>query len=476
MVYDLIVIGGGPVGLVASKLAAGLNRKVALIERDKLGGECTLTGCIPSKTLIHYAQVIHYARKAESLGIKADFTGLDTTFILEKIRQTVDEIYSTHTPDILCASGIDVLFGEPVFQDPFTLVLNNCTLRAKKYLIATGSRPLIPPIEGINNVSYLTNRNLFALSQLPQSMLILGGGPIGVELGQALHRLGTRVTIVELNDNILFKEDPELTAILREHLMQEGIILATGIKATKVVCNNGYISLACEDKENNKYDLQAEKLLVAVGRRPNIEGLGLESIGITADSKGIRVNSALQTAVSHIYACGDVIGPYQFSHMAEYQARIAVRNALFPLFKQHVDYRHKVWVTFTNPELATAGLNEQEARAQYGEDIKIYQQAYKETDRGKTDEALSGHAKFICDKKGYILGATILGARAGELIGEIQLGSYYKHKLGDLYFVIHPYPTYLEVIKHAAKRAYIDSIQSKRWLSWVAYMLGYRKK
>ena len=247
-------------------------------------------------------------------------------------------------------------------------------------------------------------------------------------------------------------------------------MFATGVKATKVVQHGEHISLTCEDKENKSYDLQAESLLVAVGRKPNIEGLGLESIGIATNAKGIQVNSALQTTVPHIYACGDVTGPYQFSHMAEYQARIAVRNAVFPLFKQHVDYRYKAWVTFTSPEFATAGLNEHEAQAQYGESIKIYQQAYKETDRGKTDGALLGHAKFICDTKGRILGATILGARAGELIGEIQLGSYYNRKLGDLYFVIHPYPTYSDVIKHAAKRAYINSVQNNRWLKIAAYI------
>jgi pyruvate/2-oxoglutarate dehydrogenase complex dihydrolipoamide dehydrogenase (E3) component len=472
--YDIVIIGGGPAGLVASKLAAGLKRKVALIEKDKLGGECTITGCIPSKALIHSARCVYNASLLKQFGLKVETQELDTSLILEHVRDVVQEVYATHTPEILRKSSIDVYFDEPTFKDPYTMQVGNHTLRAKKFIIATGSRPFIPPLPGIDKVPYLTNRSLFALSTLPQSMIILGGGPIGIEMAQSLNRLGVKITVVEMADRILAKEDPELTTLLAEQFIAEGVLVKTSSKATKVIQNNGFITLSLVDKENSGTAIQAETLLIAVGRQPNVESLGLENIGVALTSKGIQVNAALQTTVPHIYACGDIVGPYQFSHMAEYQARIAVRNALFPWFKQRVDYTHKTWVTFSDPELATAGLSEQEARAAYGDSINIYRHSYDNTDRGKTDGVTTGLGKFICDRKGRILGATILGPRAGELIGEIQVGSYYNRRLGDLYTIIHPYPTYSDVITRAAKDAYIDSIKRNVLLRLLGSLFGYR--
>ena len=276
-------------------------------------------------------------------------------------------------------------------------------------------------------------------------------------------KLGTEITIIERNETILPREDAEIVPMLEQTLKESGVNVRTGLTAVKVYTTDQGVALECIDSQKNTITLFAEKLLIAVGRSPNIEELALEKAGIEYTQKGITVNNKLQTTAKNIYAAGDVVGPYMFSHMAEYQASIATRNALIPFFKKKVDYNHAVWVTFSDPELAATGLTEKEARQQYGNTIMIYKTYFKNYDRPRTDSRRTGMAKFICDKKGYIIGAHIFGARAGDIIGEIQLGKYYNHKLKDFYPVIHPYPTYTDVIWQASKQAYIESLKNN-WL------------
>ncbi len=474
--YDLIVIGGGPVGLISSKIAAGFGKKVALIEKERLGGDCTITGCVPSKTLIALANYIHYAQDLAPFNCNFSAACLDTSKVLEHVHQIVEEIYAGHTPELLQQQGIEVIFGEASFIDQHTILVNGNKLTSHSFVIGTGSRPFVPPIEGLDSVPYLTNKNFFDLTSLPRSLLILGGGPIGIELGSCLQRLGTQVTIIEQNERILPREEEELVILLSKNLQKDGVILKTRHKAIKAFEQDDQITLECLDSNQNKVIVSAEKLLIAVGRRPNIEGLNLENAGVAVTPKGITVSQTLQTTAKNIYAAGDVVGPYLFSHMAEYQATIATRNALIPFFKKKVDYRQVVWVTFSDPELASSGLTEQAAKELYGDRIKVYRSSYAQSDRPRTDGRTEGMAKYICDSKGYLIGAHIYGARAGELIAELQVSKYYRIKLASLYQVIHPYPTYSAITWQAAKKAYIESLQNQWFLKLVRKLMGYFKR
>jgi pyruvate/2-oxoglutarate dehydrogenase complex dihydrolipoamide dehydrogenase (E3) component len=471
--YDIIIIGGGPAGLVASKFARGLGKRVALIEKNKLGGECTWTGCIPSKTLIRVAQVAYSAKNLREYGLAcAQDIVLDTTKVMAHIHAVIKHVASSHTADKLEALGIDVFFGSPFFTGNHTIGLNGQVLSAKKFIIATGTSPFIPPVEGLSTVSYLTNQTVFNLKKLPQSMIILGAGPIGIEIANCLNRLGVKITLIEMGSHILPREDSEITRILNDQLIKEGVLIKTEHKAIRATQSGGVINLDCVSSDSKPFQVQADSILVATGRVPNIEGLHLDTVHISTGPKGVIVDDWLRTSVAHIYACGDIVGPYQFSHMAEYQAIIAVRNALIPFFKKKVDYRQAVWVTFTEPEFASAGLNESEARARYGDNIVVYRKKYTDLDRSQTDGNTIGLGKFICDTRGKILGAHILGARAGELIHEVQLGKYYNVKFFNFYPVIHAYPTYSELIWQGSKDAYVDHLQKSFLIRLARFIFG----
>lgn len=472
--YDLIIIGGGAAGLVASKLAKGLGKKVAIVEKEeRLGGECTWTGCVPSKTLIRIAHLIAASKDTRNFYQNASIEcTLDSSKIMAAIHNKRKEIYKTHTPETLKKIGIDIFFGPAQFLDQSTIQLSNEILKAKKIVIATGSRPMVPPIEGLASINYLTNETIFELNKLPKSMVILGAGPIGIELAGALHKLGVTITIVERSEHILPKEDTELTHLLMQKLIQDGIDIKTSHTLSKVSKKNETIELICNTSNDRQVIVHAESLLVAVGRKPNVEYLNLDTIGVKTNPTGIIVNKKMQTTVPSIYACGDVVGPYQFSHMAEYQATIAVQNAFVPLFKKHVDYSNVIWVTFSDPELASAGLTESQARSTYGDSIITYTLKYNEIDRTKIDNNEFGICKVICDSKGYIIGAHILGERAGELIHEIQLGKYYNFRLWDFYKPIHAYPTYSEIIWHLSKRAYVAKLKNNLFIRFIKWITG----
>lgn len=475
--YDIIVIGGGGGGLTSAKLARGLGKKVALVEKDKLGGECTWTGCVPSKAIIKSAAVAYTANHLSKFGLTPRETvAFDTTQVMDHVRGVVEKVYRTHTPDTLTKLGIDVLFGEPVFIDNHHIGLEKRTISAHKFVLATGSVPFVPPIEGLDTVDYLTNQNLFALDQLPKSMIILGGGPIGAEMASALNRLGVSITVMEMQERILPREDEELVEILTKKFKAEGISLLTNMRASSVTKTDRGVQVTGVRSDGSEHAVEAERLLVALGRRPNVTGLHLENVGVNVGKKSVEVNEYLQTTVPNIYACGDVVGPYLFSHMAFYQATIAVRNAFVPFFKKKMDYRNVSWVTFTDPELATAGLTELAAREQYGDNISIYRYRYDQLDRAYTDCQTEGFGKFICDKRGRLIGAHILGARAGELICEVQVAKTYNLDFADLYSVIHPYPTYSELIWHSAKQRYIDKLRNNLGVKIVQWLRKLGKK
>ncbi|MBM7557420.1 dihydrolipoyl dehydrogenase family protein [Halanaerobacter jeridensis] len=471
--YDLIVIGGGAAGITSAFTAQGLGKKVAIVEENKLGGECTWSGCVPSKALIKASKVAHESQTADKYGIKTTVE-IDDEEVLDYVNSVIQKVYQKENPEVFAEAGITVFKERAEFVDGQTLNVGTEEITADKIMIATGSKPFVPPIPGLDEVDYLTNESFFELSELPASMIVLGGGAIGVELAQALNRLGVEVTIVEMQDNILPREEPELVNILRDKLVAEGVNLLTGYKAEQVAQNDEQlIEVTAVDKAENERTVSAEKLLVAVGRKPNTETLNLDEIGVETKRQGIVVDQTLKTSVPNIYACGDIVGPYRFSHVSNYEGVTATLNAVLPLpIKRKVDYSNLLWVTYTDPELAHLGLTEAQAREEYGEQIKIYEYDYAELDRAETDSNGEGKAEFICDKKNKIIGVHILGARAGELIHESQVLKNLNQPLTKLNAMIHAYPTYSELNKQVGKEAQIKGLKEK--FSWVDKLMWWR--
>ncbi len=462
--YDLIILGGGSAGFVAAKVARGFGKSVAMVEKGKLGGECTNFGCIPSKTLIRAARAAHETRNLETFGLKAEGpVVLDTKNVMRHVRSTVQKVYDSHLPASFDALGIDVYFGAPRFLDNHRVDIGDKTLSGGKFIVATGSSPSVPPIDGINDVPYLTNSTIFGMEELPQSLIVLGGGPIGVELASAFNRLNVKTTVVEALDGILFREDRELAGMLAERLRSEGLKILTSAKVVKASNKPGVISLEIEGEGGGTKELVAEAFLVASGRKPNTEGLDLEKAGVLYGAGGVVVNDRLQTSADNIYACGDVTGPYRFSHMSEYQAVIACRNAFVP-FQKRVDYTNVIWATFTDPELAHAGLTEEEARAVHGDGVRVLRYEYGNADKARTDSEEYGRSKIILDERGGVLGAHILGANASDVIHEVQLARQFNIPFSKIWEAIHIYPSYSDVVRNPSKYYYGDELRKKLWV------------
>ncbi|MDD5258369.1 MAG: dihydrolipoyl dehydrogenase [bacterium] len=464
--FDVIVIGGGAAGLVAATGTAGLGARTALVEKNKLGGDCTWYGCIPSKALLRSAQVFSLFKRTDEFGLTGN-AQIKTSGVMAHVRDVARQTSLHIPPDLFEKRGISLLTGAAKFMDNHTIELNGLKISAKRFIICTGSQPLVPPIEGLQDINYLTNENIFDLQDLPKSLAVLGGGPIGVELSQAFSKLGVEVSIIEMTDRILFREDTEAAAVLTAALVKDGVKIYAGQKAVKFSTEDQVIAITMENKDKEHSTIKAEKVLVAVGRVPNCAGLDLEKAGVKYSGKGIQVDNTLRTTANNIYASGDVVGPYQFSHMAEYQAIIAVGNALFP-FKRKTNYQAVPWCTFTDPELAHAGLTEDEARNRY-KNIKVYRSFYRDNDRAITDLEETGFAKVICDRKGYVLGAHIVGANAGEIIHECVLAMSAKLKIGQLSSTLHIYPTLSQVVKRSADQYYTDLLSA----GWVKTLSRY---
>lgn len=457
--YDLIILGGGGAGITSAMLAHGLGKKVALIDKKRFGGECTWSGCVPSKSLLHTAKMLWTARHPENYGLSVqEQIRISGDGVMASVLKTVREIYEGEKPETFEALGMTAIENASVhFVDPHTIEVNGKTLRAGKFLIATGSSPLVPPVPGLSGVPYHTNETIFTLATLPASLTIMGGGPIGIELAQAMNRLGVAVTVVEMAPAILIREEAELSAMLAGILAREGIRLLTGAKVLSA--ENPEKPTVVYEKDGKSDKISADALLIAAGRKPNTEGLGLETIGLAHDRRGIAVDNHMRTNVKNIYAAGDVVGPYQFSHVANYQAIAATSNALLPI-RRSVNYDAVPWCTFTDPELARSGLTEAEAQEKFGSKIRVYRAKYAKLDRARTEHTTEGLAKFVCHANGKILGVHILGERAGEVMHEAHAARTLGIPLYRLDKVIHTYPTYSELIRQAARAAYIDRISS----------------
>ena len=448
-VYDVIVIGGGGAGLSAAFTTAGFGKKTLLVEKNKLGGECTWNGCIPSKALIHLAELHQAAREAGA-------TVPDPGNPFKQVHEVREAVYTHESPEVLAERGVETLIGEAKFTGRDRIEVNGEAYKAKKFILAIGSRALVPPVPGLSETPHLTNESLFELNAVPKSALVMGGGPIGLEMAQALSRLGSRVTVVEMLDRVLFREDPDAAEVVEEKLRSEGIELLTGAKAVAAAPAGQGAALTVEIGGERRI-LEAEALLVAVGRGSGVGGLNPEAAGIEQTPKGVKTNTKLRTTNPRVYAAGDIAGPYAFSHMAEYQGVLAAMNAILP-FKQNGSYRHVAWTTFTEPEIAAAGLSEAEARKRYGKRIRVYKHRFEDLDRGRTVPGTKGLVKVILGPRGKVVGAHISGPRAGELICEIQVLKTLGIPFHKLRGVIHPYPTYADILRQIAKKAALDRI------------------
>jgi len=460
--YDIGVIGGGAAGLTVTSGCAQLGAKTLLIEKEKeLGGDCLHFGCVPSKTLIKTAHVYHMMKTAEKYGLpNVDVPSVDFKTISNRIKSVIDVIQRHDSEERFCNLGAKVEFGKPVFVDEHSVRLNGKTVSAKSWVIATGSSPFVPPIEGLDTIDYITNKEIFYLDSLPKSMIIFGGGPIGSEMGQAFNRLGTKVYIVDRSDQILGKEDKDMADTVKQVMESEGVVfhLNTSIEAVKNIGREKEVIL--KDKEGRTIRLNADAILVAVGRTPNIHGLGLDDIGIKLNRTGIEVDRRLRTNHKHIYAAGDVNGGYQFTHAAGYEGGIVVSNAIFRLPRK-TDYTYLPWCTYTDPELASIGMNERSARAA-GIDYSIWIEAFKDNDRSLAEGEKVGKIKMLLDEREKPIGIQIVGPHAGDLVSEWVAILNGKVKLSTLAAAVHPYPTIGEINKKVAGTYFTPKIFSDK--------------
>ena len=475
--YDLVVIGGGSAGLVVAGGAAQLGARVALVEKKALGGDCLYTGCVPSKTFIRSARFAADVRRASQFGFRAtslDFRSGEFAAITDRVARVIETVAEHDRPERFEAWGVEVIFASPRFLSPRELELtfadgSTTNISAKHFCISTGSRPAIPPVEGLKETGFITNEEVFQLKKLPQSLTVLGGGPIGLELGQSFARFGSEVTIVEMDRRLVAKEDEEVSSTI-EHIMRaEGLSVLTGRKAIRASTRNGRKILTLE-QSGLVQEIEADEILVATGRRPNIEDLNLEAAGVKYDNQRIFTDAYLRTSARHIFAAGDVTGHFAFTHMAAYEASVVIRNALlfWPLL-QKTDFRVVPWTTFTDPEIARVGLTEKDAIGKFGAtNVHVYRTEFADNDRAQAEDETRGFAKIICTgRKNEIVGAHIVGAHAGELIHEVVLAMKQRLSINALGSMIHVYPTLTQVNQQAGLDAILKGLAGyRKWLSY----------
>ena len=477
LLFDSLVLGGGAAGLTASGISANFGSKTLMIEQNRLGGECTWTGCVPSKTLLKAGKLAHQIKKAGSFGLIDADPHVRFDKVIQHVHRVREQVYEdADRPEIYRKMGIEVEFGKAAFIDDHTVEIRLSegrvrTVKAKYIFIATGSRPGIPEIEGLDRVGYFTNESLFEITELPKELLIIGAGAMGVEMAQAFVNLGSKVTVLEAGNRIMPKDDPETESILKEELEKQGItfeleadIRKAGKEGDKIVLSflkNG------EDKK-----VRGSDILLATGRVPNIESLGLENAGIRFHGKGIPVNGSCRTNKKHIYAIGDVTDRYHLTHMAEHMAKVAVTRALLKL-PMKMDTRHVPRVTYTSPELGHVGATEAQLK-EAGTNFEIYRFPYSKIDRAITEGETQGLIKIFARKQtGKIYGVSVVGAHAGEIISEYALAMKNGISLRKIADTIHPYPSWGLGARRAADQWYIKH-QSVWLVKWIQRIFGYK--
>jgi pyruvate/2-oxoglutarate dehydrogenase complex dihydrolipoamide dehydrogenase (E3) component len=460
--YDIGILGGGSGGLTVAAGAAQLGASTLLVEKEEaLGGDCLHYGCVPSKTLIHTAKVCHLMKNGPKFGLPSvEVKSVDFREVAQRIQAVIRTIQKHDSEERFCGLGVKVEFGTPTFKDEHTIDLNGKSLSAKNWVIATGSSATIPPVPGLEQIPYLTNRDLFSFDRLPASMIILGAGPIAAEMAQAFNRLGTRVSVIQRSGQILSNEDKDMADGVMEVLKEEGvkIYLNTAILSAKDLGTEQEVVI--QTKGGAPLSLKAERILVALGREANLKGLNLEGIGIPYDEKGLKLDARLRTDHKHIYGAGDVTGTYQFTHAAGYEGSIVVSNAIFHLPRK-VDYTYLPWCTYTHPELASIGMNEKRAKAD-GVEYDVWVEEFRDNDRSLAEGESVGKIKMLLDKKGKPIGVQILGPRAGDLVCEWVAALSGGVKPMTLAAAVHPYPTLGEINKKVAGTYLSSKIFSER--------------
>ncbi len=451
--YDLLVIGAGAAGGAAAHSATERGARVALIERDKIGGTCLNYGCDPTKTLLHTARLLSQARQSEEYGVLIPLSSLEWRVAQEHVHQVVDQMRGGTSDEAsarLEKQGIDFVHGEARFTSPHEVAVDGRTLTAERVVIAAGSQNLVPPIEGLKETGFLTNRSILEVRELPNRLAIIGGGAIGIEFSQMFQRFGVEVSVIEKGPIILDKEDQALAEQLCSLLSLEGIKFHTSAELLRVRRTAQGKQLTYRDGQGREQELVADEILLSLGRRPALEDLGLEEIGVRTSKKGIEVDRYLRTSVPHIWAAGDVTGGYKFTHVANEQGKLAAENA-FAGQPRPFDDRVIPWVTFTDPPLAHAGPTEEELRQQ-GRAYQVGRMEFKEVERALTLGQTQGEIKLLADAQGKILGGHILGPGAGELIAPIVIAIRAGMSAGELAATLLPYPTLSEGIRWAAGR------------------------
>ena len=453
--FDLIIIGGGSGGLVAASVARQLGAKVALIDKERLGGECLYTGCVPSKTLIHIAKVAQIVRSGEARGVLSATPTIAMPQVAAAIAGVIDQIGHDESAYV---EGVDVRFGVVRFIDPHTLDLAGTRLTTKSVIIATGSHAAIPTIAGLDGIAYLTNESVFALNALPTSLAIVGGGPEGCELAQAFARLGTTVTLLQRAERVLPREEPMVSQSIAAALTADGVTIITGANITGITRAGEMNEITYTAPDKIAATMHAAAILFATGRSPNVQDLDLERAGVRYTAAGITVDDKMRTAQSNIFAIGDVTGGYHFTHIAAAEAGVAAPNALLPAFlARKMSYAVVPWATFTDPEAARIGLTETEARARFGNAVRVQLFPWSHIDRAQTDGKPVGFIKLVIGKGETLLGAHLVGAHSSELLAELALVMRHKLPISDITATIHTYPTYSTGLQSAAFAANIAS-------------------
>ncbi|MBP1739716.1 MAG: pyruvate/2-oxoglutarate dehydrogenase complex, dihydrolipoamide dehydrogenase component [Deltaproteobacteria bacterium] len=459
--YDIAILGGGAAGLTIAAGAAQAGAKTLIIEKEsKLGGDCLHYGCVPSKTLIRTARVRHLIKNAQNFGLPGiDLKRPDFRDIAGRIRSVINIIQKHDSEERFCSLGAKVEFGQATFIDDHSVSLNGKEVSARNWVIATGSSAAIPPIEGLNQTPYITNREVFSLERLPDSMVIVGGGPIGIELAQAFTRLGTKITVIEFLPQILNADDQDMTNVILEILKSEGVEvhLNSAVQSVRNLGNEREVTFKSGEEIKN---IRTEAILIATGRKVNLEGLGLEGIGVSFDRRGLKLSPRLRTTLPHIYGAGDVTGVYQFTHAAGYEGGIVLSNAIFR-FPRKVDYGYLPWVTYTDPELACIGMNEKMAKAQRIR-YKVWSEPFESNDRSLAEGETVGKIKMLLDEKEKPIGIQILGPHAGDLLSEWVAIMNGNVKLSTIASAVHPYPTLGEINKRVAGNFLATKIFSDR--------------
>lgn len=464
---DICVIGAGSGGLSVAAGASQMGADTVLVEKGKMGGDCLNYGCVPSKSLLAAGKLAHSMGKSAAFGIEPVEPVVKHSDVYRHVRDVIDGIAPNDSVERFEGLGVTVIQETGRFVDRKTIEAGDKRIRARRFVVATGSSAAVPPVPGLDSVSYYTNETIFNAARFPERLIIIGGGPIGCEMAQAHRHLGADVTVLELA-SILPKDDPELVDVVRRSLTADGVVLREGVNVVRIEKTAEGVAVVIE-ADHQEERIEGTDLLLATGRSANVSDLNLEAAGVDYSSKGINVDNRLRTSNRKIFAIGDCAGGLQFTHVAGYHAGIVIRNALFRL-PAKADHSTVPWVTYTSPELAQVGMTETEARKHHGNDIRILRWPYHENDRARAQRQTEGHIKAIVTPKGRILGAGIAGANAGELIHLWVLAMSQKIKIASLAGMIAPYPTLGEISKRAAGSFYTPSLFSERTKTIVRFL------